>query len=89
MGSGGFGIFDPIGSFTQASMKDYDYRAAMMDEIPEVTSATGAILPQAEQAQFSEGEEATVRKNITKKRLGTKQLRIPLADTGVESNPDV
>ena len=82
-------LFDPINSIEAFGLGSFNQDAANVGVIPNVTSATGAILPQAEKATFSEGEEATVRHNITKKRLGTAQLRIPLANTGVESNPDL
>ena len=85
MGSGS--LFDPINSISAFGLGDY--QETTVGDIPPTAYQTGNIAAQAEQDTFSEGEEATIRKNITKKRLGTAQAKIPLADTGVESNPDL
>lgn len=82
MGSGT--LFDPINSLEAFGFGEFDTEASQMNtEMPSITSETGAIVPQAEQATFSESEEATVRKNVTKKRLGTGQAKIPLKTEGV------
>ena len=82
MGSGT--IFDPIKSIEAFGLGSFNEEAATMDQpIPDVTSTTGAILPTAPEATFGETEASTVRRGVTKKRLGTGQAKIPLKTSSV------
>ena len=81
MGSGT--VFDPIKSIEAFGLGEFNQEATQMGTIPDTTHQTGATLAQPDAATYSEAEEAKLRKNVTKKRLGTGQARIPLQATTV------
>jgi len=81
MGSGT--MFDPIKSIEAFGLGEFSEQSTQLPTIPDTSFGTGAILEKSPETTFGETEEATIRKSVTKKRMGTRQARIPLQTSSI------